>query len=195
MIISDETKIMIGHNERVRIWRKRDEGWRPDLVQKKTEQNKFEVMIWGCICWEGVGTMAPVEWNINSLKYQEILEENLWPVLARHFPRNGYFFQDNNAPVHRLRSTQEYMVRNYIICLSWPAQSPDLNIIEIVWLYFKRKLQSRSGAVKSKADLIEEIRRIWTGITPAYIQSLYGSIPKGIQQVIGSKDTSQSTKL
>ena len=30
VIISDETKIMIGHNERVRIWRKRDEGWRPD---------------------------------------------------------------------------------------------------------------------------------------------------------------------
>ena len=53
-----------------------------------------------------------------------------------------------------------------------------------VWLYIKRKLQSRSGAVKSKADLIEEIRRIWTGITPAYIQSLYGSISKRVQQVI-----------
>ena len=77
VIFFDETKIMIGYDERARIWRKRDEGWRPDLVQKKTEQNKFEVMIWGCICWEGVGTMAPVEGNINSLKYQEILEEYL----------------------------------------------------------------------------------------------------------------------
>ena len=99
-IFYDESKIMIGLDERVRIWRKRDKGWRPDLVQKKTEQNKFEVMIWGCICWEGVGTMAPVEGNINSLKYQEILEENLWPVLARHFPQNGYFFQDDNASVN-----------------------------------------------------------------------------------------------
>ena len=153
---------------------------RPDLVQKKTEQNKFEVMIWGRICWEGVGTMALVKENINSLKYQEIHEENLWPVLARNFPRNGYFFQDDNAPVHRSRSTQEYMVRNHINCLSWPAQSPDLNIIENVWLYIKRKLQSRSGAVKSKTDLIEEIRRIWSEITPAYIQSVYGSIPTRI---------------
>ena len=139
-------------------------------------------MLWGSICWEGVGTMAPVEGNINSLKYEEILEENLWPVLARHFPRNGHFFQDDNAPVHRSRSTEEYMV-NHINCLRWPAQSPDLNIIENVWLYIKRKLQYRSGAVKSKADLIEEIRRIWTGFTP----SLYGSIPKRVQQVIRLK--------
>ena len=93
---------------------------------------------------------------INSLKYQEILEENLWPVLARHFPRNGYFFQDDNAPVNRSRSTQEFMVRNHINCQSCPAQSPDLNMIENVWLYIK-KLQSCSWAVKSKADLIEEI--------------------------------------
>ena len=62
-----------------------------DLTSFRKEQKKFEVMIWGCICWEGVVTMAPVEGNINFLKYQEILEENLWPVLARHFPRNGYF--------------------------------------------------------------------------------------------------------
>ena len=46
MIFTDKIKIMIGHDERVRIRRKRDEGWRPDLVQKKTEQNRFEVMLW-----------------------------------------------------------------------------------------------------------------------------------------------------
>lgn len=187
VIFSDESKIMIGHDERVRIWRKRDEGWRPDLVEKRNSQAKYEVMIWGCICWEGVGTMTPVEGNINAAKYQDILEENLWPVLARHFPQNGYFFQDDNAPVHRARSTQEYVARNRINCLSWPAQSPDLNIIENVWLFIKRKLQSRSGAIKSKENLIEEIRRIWTQITPAYIKSLYGSIPNRIQHVIRLK--------
>lgn len=187
VIFSDESKIMIGHDERVRIWRKRDEGWRPDLVEKRNSQAKYEVMIWGCICWEGVGTMTPIEGNINAAKYQDILEENLWPVLARHFPQNGYFFQDDNAPVHRARSTQEYVARNRINCLSWPAQSPDLNIIENVWLFIKRKLQSRSGAIKSKENLIEEIRQIWTQNTPAYIKSLYGSIPNRIQHVIRLK--------
>ena len=125
--------------------------------------------------------------NITASKNQGILEDNLWPVLAGHFPQNGYYFQDDTAPVHRARSTQEYVARNHINCLSWPAQSPDLNIIENVWLYIKRKLQTRTGWIHSRADLIEEIRRIWTTITPAYIQSLYRCIPRRIQHAIRLK--------
>ncbi|VDI72283.1 Hypothetical predicted protein [Mytilus galloprovincialis] len=71
-----------------------------------------QVMIWGCICWNGVGTLTPVEGNINAVKYQEILDEHLWPVIARHFPGGNYLFQDDNAPVHRARSTQEFVARN-----------------------------------------------------------------------------------
>ena len=33
VIFSDESKIMIWHDSRVLVWRKRDEGWRPDLVK------------------------------------------------------------------------------------------------------------------------------------------------------------------
>lgn len=57
----------------------------------------------------------------------------------------------------RARSTQKYVARNRINCLSWPAQSPDLNIIENVWLFIKQKLQSCIGTIKSKENLIEEI--------------------------------------
>lgn len=80
-------------------------------------------MIWGCVTWEGVGTITAVNGNINAEKYQEILDENLWPVIARHFPAGNYFQQDN-APVHRARSTQQFLHRNNITTLSWPAQSP-----------------------------------------------------------------------
>ena len=54
---------------------------------------EFQVMIWGCICWNGVGTLAKVTGNINSEKYKEILEENIWPVIVRHFPDDKYFFR------------------------------------------------------------------------------------------------------
>ena len=44
-------------------------------------------MIWGCITYQGIGTSTPVEGTVNSAKYINILEENLWPVKARHFPK------------------------------------------------------------------------------------------------------------
>jgi hypothetical protein len=117
-------------------------------------------MIWGCICWNGVGTLAAVEGNINATKYQEILDEHLWPVIAWHFPGGDYFFQDDNAPVHRAWSTQDFVAQNGINGMSWPAQSPHINVIENLWLLLKRKLQTCTGMIKSKNDLFQEIHSI-----------------------------------
>ncbi len=41
-------------------------------------------------------------------------------------------FQDDNAPPHASRQTKLWKETNEIPMLSWPAQSPDLNIIENV---------------------------------------------------------------
>jgi len=64
-------------------------------------------------------------------------------VVARHFPQNNSWpiFQDDNAPIHRAQKVMEYRVKNKIKMLSWPAQSPDLNIIENIWQRLKRELQ------------------------------------------------------
>ena len=105
-------------------------------------QRKVSVMIWSCVTWHGVGNLCKVNGNINAVKYQEILENNLWPVLTRHFLNRPYRFQDDNAPVHRARIIEEYKRNNHINCITWPAQSPDLNIIENIWLRIKRELQN-----------------------------------------------------
>lgn len=63
-------------------------------------------MIWGCITFDGVGTVTVLDGNINAQKYINIIDEQLWPVIARHFSRNNYIFQDDNAPINRARIAQ-----------------------------------------------------------------------------------------
>ena len=48
---------------------------------------------------------------------------------------------DDNAPVHRAHTVENYKDQNEVTSMEWPAQSPDLNIIENIWLYMKRELQ------------------------------------------------------
>ena len=71
-------------------------------------------MIWGCITFNGVGTLTTVNGKINATKYIDILEDNLWPLIVRHYPEENYIFEDDNAPVHRARSVQNYKTQNNI---------------------------------------------------------------------------------
>jgi hypothetical protein len=50
-----------------------------------------------------VGTVTPVVGNLNSEKYINNLDDNLWPVIAQHFPTSPYIFQVDNAPCHESR--------------------------------------------------------------------------------------------
>ena len=91
------------------------EGYRPDLYGEKNNsvKSRFKVMVWGCITWYGIGTLSFVDGNIDAEKYLATLEENLWPVTARHFPTAGEIFQDV-APVHTANIVKTWKRKNGI---------------------------------------------------------------------------------
>ena len=186
VIFSDESHIVLGANNRVYIWRKDDEKYNPHLICPRPER-KISLMIWGCICYDGVGTLAAVEGNINSAKYIDILENNLWPVIAWYFEDNEYLFMDDNAPVHRAHAVENYKNENEITFMKWPAQSPDLNIIENIWLYIKRQLQKSTTNITTRNDLFRAIQSVWQQIDLEYIRKLYHSIPDRLDNVIKMK--------
>lgn len=85
-----------------------------------------------------------------------MVDNNLWPVIARHFTDSDYIFMDDNAPVHRVRIVN-YVTENNITTTEMPAQSPDLNIIENIWLKIKRDLQSVATNIGTGEELFQEI--------------------------------------
>jgi transposase len=76
---------------------------------------------------------------------------------------------------------------NHINCLEWPAQSPDLNVIENVWLKLKIRLQQRVEVLNTADKLSAAIKDIWENLSVDYIQGLYHSIPKRLRKVLKVK--------
>lgn len=68
--------------------------------------------------------------------------------------------------------------------MTWPAQSADLNIIENIWSYIKRKLQQRIHRIHTKHDLYQQTLDSWQDITQNYVRNLFQSIRRLILQVI-----------
>ena len=123
-----------------------EEGWTAPpwlgVVPNKDLNVKLSAMFWGCITYFGIGTtwLTPVDGNINSEKYISILDDNLWPVVVRHFANNPWTLQEDNALCHVSRWTTAWKTENGILTLPWPSQSSDLNIVENVWKVIKNNI-------------------------------------------------------
>jgi len=86
------------------------------------QMSQISVMFWGCICYQGLGTLVPIDGNIDSRKYVNLLDGNLWPVVCNNFAERQFIFQDDNAPVHRSLLTRLWKNKRCISSFTWPTQ-------------------------------------------------------------------------
>ena len=150
-------------------------------------RRRLNLMIWGCVCYDGMGLLTDAEGNLNAAKYIDIVDNNLWPVIAQHVTDKPYVCMDDNAPVHRANSVTAFMTNNEINMTTWPTQYPDLNIIENIWLKIKRSLLRRATFIHTCDDLLTEVRLIWENISVEYVRGLYDTIPSRVKEVIRMK--------
>ena len=178
--------VLRGDKGRLKVWRRVGEQWRPECLgfMNACAGKTFKIMVWGCVSYFGTGDLVFVDGNMNSQKYIQVLDNHLMPSVERLFGQNRWVLQEDNASIHKSRLTEEYKNNNHIPVLNWPAQSPDLNIIENLWLVLKRKVKRRVHLITSIEDLKRELLTAWENIPLVFIRSLYESLPRRLRKVL-----------
>jgi len=94
-----------------------------------------------------------------------------------------WWFQQDGAPVHKdgdsIKFIRKKITRNI---LPHPAQSPDLNPIELIWARMKKEVEMRCP--QTKADLLEAIIESWKNINIRFIRKCIMGIKKNMKKVI-----------
>lgn len=90
VIHSVESQVVLAEHYRMYVWITSKQSYLPQWMYPPL-QRKLSVMVWECITYLGVGTLSMVYEKSIAVKYISLLEDQLWPVIVQHYPKNIVF--------------------------------------------------------------------------------------------------------
>jgi hypothetical protein len=133
-------------------------------------------MHWGCFSRQGVGPLVPLEGSVMGISHVETLHKYVLPTLNHVFPLGDAWFQEDNTRPHKAKVAEKFCEENWLFTLPWPAQSPDLNLIENLWAVAKRCHQKQCKKPSNLAQLERMVQKVWKAIPKSIIEN-FGGIP------------------
>jgi len=189
VIWSDETKInRLGSDGRKYVWKDVGESLSDRLVEGTVKFGGGNLMMWGCMGWDGVGYATRIEGRMDGDLYMAIMDDELQQTLEYYNKSvDDIIFQQDNDPKHTCKKVQKWFQDHGFTVMKWPAQSPDLNPIEHLWNYLKRRLREFEEPAGSVSELWDRVQRLWEDIPKEECQKLIESMPRRVAAVIRAK--------
>lgn len=142
--------------------------------------------IWAAVSWYGKSKLRKIDGNLTAPKYIDILKDTLLPAERNLAESENWTFQQDQTSrgAHGAHMTREWLDENVPnTCFPWPANSPDLNIIENVWRFLNIEIQKKRP--KTAEAYWRTLKVCWNSkVQQKKIQNLVASMPRRLQAVI-----------
>ena len=139
-------------------------------------------MVWAGISATAKTDLVFIDGNLNGQRYiNEVLTPHVLPFL-RQMPVPDPIFQDDNARPHRARIVNDFIHRNNVNRMAWPAVSPDLSCIEHAWDVLGRAVSARLDQNSTLQDLRRFLREEWARIPQQTILRLVYSSKNRVRE-------------
>ncbi|KIH69023.1 hypothetical protein ANCDUO_00638 [Ancylostoma duodenale] len=118
--------------------------------------------------------------------YSEILNNHLLPWATTHYENGYWILQQDGAPAHLTKSTQYWCLANLPDASEWPANSPDLNVLDFsIWAMLEQKAcHKRNTSVQVSRRCLE---KAWNEIPQDHVRAAVEEYLKLLKTVIRTK--------
>ena len=150
-------------------------------------------MVWGAISCSSSLHLICIDERITSETYCHMFENDFFNQTEDQLPENFLWMHDNTIP-HTAAATKAYLEERGINVITWPALSPDLNLIENIWGIMCQKLYANGKSYCNTNELWEVIVQTWHSLSIQVFWNLYNSMQRRMAQVLESNGRESAIK-
>ena len=153
---SDEMGIELNKIHKNRAWQLPAEN-----IRRKGATGNMKLDCWGAISAQGATSLEVYKKGMKGALFRKVIE-NHREEMENLYPDGEFYFIQDNHPAHRMN--EEWIVEEQKLGLiKLPRRSPDLNIIENLWLALKERV--KSDAPNNEEELRSSLLSNWEVLT------------------------------